>query len=116
MNYKAETMALMKADMNADLNVDMKSVAMYSTGNGDLSLYKENADYRVGHLSGWDYFQNYYYPYVIKESYPVYIQERAQDKGKQAFEILKVLKDKGFIKIEKVEDFIEAMDALIKTL
>lgn len=64
----------------------------------------------------WGYWQNWYYPQVIRESYPVYIQERAMDKGKQAFEILKALMDKKLVKIEKVSDFIDAMDTLLKTL
>lgn len=73
-----------------------------------------NALYYNG--TGWDYWQNYYYPQVIRESYPVYIKERAEDKGKHAFEIIKMLQDKRFIKFEKVSDFIDAMDALIKVL
>lgn len=64
----------------------------------------------------WNYWQNQYYPYVIRESYPVYIQERAMDKGKHAFELLKALMDKGLIKVDKVKDFIEAMDTILKTL
>lgn len=66
--------------------------------------------------SCWHYWQDYYYPQIIRESYPVYIQERAQDKGKQAFEIIKMLKDKRFVKLETVGDFIDCMDALIKIL
>lgn len=64
----------------------------------------------------WDFWQNWYYPSVIRESYPVYIQERAMDKGQKAFEILKQLQDKKLMKMEKVSDFVEAMDALIKIL
>lgn len=103
MNYKAETMAMMNADMNGNFGID-------------TSTLEYRPSLTTGHLSAWDYYQNYYYPYVIKESYPVYIQERAQDKGKQAFEIIKSLKDKKLLKIDKVEDFIEAMDTLIKIL
>jgi len=66
--------------------------------------------------SCWDYWQNYWYPLTILKEYPVYIQERAKDKGKQAFEIIKMFKDKKFIKLEKVENFIDMMDALIKIL
>jgi hypothetical protein len=66
--------------------------------------------------SAWDYWQNFYYPQVIRESYPIYIRERAEDKGKQAFEVIKMLQDKKFMKFEKVSDFIDAMDALIKIL
>lgn len=64
----------------------------------------------------WEYWQNYYYPQVIYREYPIYIRERAQDKAKQAYEIIKILKDKKLAKIEKVSDFIDLMDELIKIL
>ena len=67
-------------------------------------------------MSCWGYWQDWYYPHVIRESYPVYIGERALDKGKQAFEIIKILKDKKLVKLEKVSDFIDLMDELIKIL
>ena len=67
-------------------------------------------------LSCWGYWQDYYYPNVIRESYPVYIQERAQDKGKKAFELIKILSDKKIIKLDKVKDFIDAMDAIMAIL
>ena len=67
-------------------------------------------------MSCWDYWQYNWYPQVIRESYPVYIKERAEDKGKQAFEIIKHLKDKRFLKLETVGDFIDCMDTLIKIL
>ena len=66
--------------------------------------------------SCWGYWTNDYYPYVIRESYPVYLQERAKDKGKQAFEIIKILKDKKLVKLETVANFIDLMDELIKIL
>jgi len=64
----------------------------------------------------WDYWQEYYYPQVIHKSYPCYIQERSKDHGKQAFELIKALQDKKLMKLDKVSDFIEAMDVIIKTL
>lgn len=64
----------------------------------------------------WNYWQNCYYPQVIRESYPVYIQDRAMDKGKQAFEIVKALMDKDLLSVEKVKDFVDAMDTILKTL
>jgi hypothetical protein len=70
----------------------------------------------ANNMSCWNYWQNYYYPHVIRESYPVYINERAKDKGKQAFEIIKILKDKKLVKLQKVSDFIDLMDELIKIL
>lgn len=67
-------------------------------------------------MSVWHWWEDYYYPRVIGESYPVYVQERSLDKGKQAFELIKMMKDKGFVKLDKASDFIELMDALIRTL
>ena len=67
-------------------------------------------------LTGWNYWQNYYYPQVIRESYPVYIQERAKDEAKKAYEIVKILKDKKLVKLDKVSDFVDLMDELIKIL
>ena len=64
----------------------------------------------------WDFWQDEYYPKVVKVSYPVYLQERAMDKGQKAFEIIKILQDKKMVKMEKVSDFIDLMDALIKIL
>lgn len=84
-----------------------------STGTSAASI---NAILHTAPLTGWSYWQDMYYPQVIRESYPVYLQERSKDKGKQAFEILKQMQDKKLMKLEKVSDFIEAMDTLIKIL
>jgi hypothetical protein len=88
--------------------------------NGSFtSRTPENAFYATDNsktLSCWGYWQDFYYPQVIRESYPVYIRERAQDKGKQAFEIIKILKDKKLIDMKKVGDFVDLMDELIKIL
>lgn len=64
----------------------------------------------------WNYWTDCYYPQVILQSYPVYFQEKSMDKGKQAFELLKALMDKNLVKVDKVKDFIEAMDTILKTL
>ena len=64
----------------------------------------------------WNYWYREYYPQVIRESYPIYIKEKAKDKGKQAFEIIKILSDKKIIRLDTVKNFIDAMDALIKIL
>lgn len=71
-----------------------------------------------GYYNGslWDFWYKDYYPIVIRESYPIYLQERSMDSGKKAFEIIKLLQDKKLIKLDKVSDFIEAMDCLIKAL
>lgn len=69
-----------------------------------------------GNSSCWDYWTDFYYPQYISTSYPVYIRERAKDKGKQAFEVIKILKDKKVIKLDKVQDFVDIMDELIKIL
>ena len=64
----------------------------------------------------WNYWQDWYYPQIIRESYPVYIQEKSLDKGKKAYEIIKILKDKKLINIRTVNQFIDIMDSLIKIL
>ena len=66
--------------------------------------------------SGWNYWQDYYYPQIIRESYPIYVRERAEDKGKKAYEIIKILKDKKIIRLNTVAEFVDAMDELIKIL
>ena len=105
----------------AALNYEVKGQNInYSTSTNALTPTNAGIQQAVYYDSNgktlWQYWQNEYYPVVIKESYPIYIQERAMDKGKQAFEILKALMDKGLVKIDKVKDFIEAMDTLLKTL
>lgn len=106
---KKDVMSMMNCDVSDNFtisfvtnNIDSSTASMFSNGYDSYTC--------------WDYWQNDYYPLVIRESYPVYLQERAQDKGKKAFEIIKMLKDKKLIKLEKVSDFINAMDALIKIL
>ena len=79
------------------------------TDSGTFSLGQQN-------YTGWGYWQEHYYPNVIRESYPVYIQDRAEDKGKKAFEIIKHLQDMKLVRLDKVSDFINAMDILIKIL
>ena len=85
----------------------------------DYSLKGQNIDGAFtinAPTTTWHYWTDLYYPQVIRESYPIYIQERAKDSGKQAFEIIKALQDKDLIKLDKVKDFVEAMDILIKIL
>lgn len=108
---KQDIMAAKNASLDNNLNVTYTANGLYAVGDKNIA----NALYQTP-LTGWSYYTDYYYPYVVKESYPVYLQERAQDKGKQAFEIIKALQDKKLMKLEKVSDFIEAMDTLIKTL
>ena len=66
--------------------------------------------------SCWNWWYSDYYPQVIKESYPVYIKEKSYDVGKKAYEIIKVLRDKELIELNKVKDFVKLMDELIKLL
>lgn len=99
-----------------DNNLSFKVPSSVTTSNA-FSVNMTSGGVSSGNvLTGWNYWTEHYYPSVIRESYPVYIQERANDKGKQAFEIIKILQDKKLMKLEKVSDFIEAMDALIKAL
>jgi hypothetical protein len=87
-----------------------------TTGSNYSSITYPQQDGISAGTTLWNYWQNQYYPYVILESYPIYIQEKAIDKGKLAFELLKALMDKGLVKVDKVKDFIEAMDTILKTL
>lgn len=66
--------------------------------------------------TAFHWWQDHYYPQVIKEAYPVYIQEKSLDKGSKAYEIIKHLKDKKIVNINTAKQFIELMDALIKML
>jgi hypothetical protein len=93
---KNQVMSLMSGSLDGNLNIS------------STTAYKVN--------SCWGYWQDYYYPYIVRESYPVYLQERSKDKAKQAYEIIKILKDKKLAKLEKVADFIDLMDELIKIL
>lgn len=92
------------------------SAGIGNVTTANLTVSGTNAMYYNDGSSLWGYWQNQYYPYVIRESYPIYIQEKAMDKGKQAFELLKALMDKNLVKVDKVKDFIEAMDTILKTL
>lgn len=92
------------------------SAGLVTSGTSGTGLSTGSSAVHCWNGSAWDFWQNCYYPQVIRESYPVYIQNRAEDKGKQAFEIIKQLQDKRLMKLEKVSDFIDAMDCLIKIL
>ena len=95
---------MMNCSVDGNLNVSGTQYGFGKEPNG------------TGTMSCWNYWQDFYYPQTIVHSYPVYLQDRAKDSGKQAFEIIKALQDKKLIKLEKVSDFIEAMDTLIKIL
>lgn len=83
-------------------NITTTGIGLASLGGGTGTL--------------WGYWQDFYYPQIIRESYPVYIQDKAMDKGKHAFELIKALMDKKLLNVEKVKDFIEAMDTVLKAL
>lgn len=104
------------SNLSAGFGYDSTSSGTFFVNSSDNSAVTTTLLYTPWNGSCWDYWQNHHYPYIIKESYPVYIQERAQDKGKQAFEIIKSLQDKKLLNLEKVKDFIDAMDLLIKIL
>lgn len=99
---------MMTTHLDADLNLKAQS----TNGFANALIAGDN----LKNLSSYQFYTDYYYPYVVKESYPVYLSERARDKGKEAFEIIKMLKDKRFLKLEMVSEFIDIMDELIKIL
>ncbi|MDP1728954.1 MAG: hypothetical protein Q8L27_01990 [archaeon] len=84
--------------------------------DNNLNINSATSDCIETGTSSYQYWQNYYYPYVIQPTYPVYITERSLDKGKQAYEVIKVLKDKKLVDIRTVKQFIELMDSLIQIL
>ena len=121
-----QVMSLMSCKVDSNLSIDTAgsnftldgNSGSVDTGGAVNALYHNdlNGYYDGSSISGWGYWQNYYYPQIIRESYPVYIKERAEDKGKKAFEIIKRLNDLKVTRIDTVKDFIDAMDALIKIL
>lgn len=106
---KHEINAVMSSPIDDNLNFVSSGSTTYVGDPIDTSVTATTT-------AGWTWWRDEYYPKVIRESYPVYVQERAQDKGKQAFEIIKMLKDKRFINLDKVGDFVDMMDELIKIL
>ena len=97
---------------------DFTNVSLNSTLDSNLNIQAigANSVQTSNTYGAWVYWQDWYYPNTIIHSYPVYLQERALDKGKQAFEIIKILKDKKLVNLTKVADFIDLMDELIKIL
>jgi len=99
------------------LSNSLNGLSIGTSTTGGLTTGGLNSLTSAGNgTTAWSYWQDWYYPQVITPSYPVYIQERAKDKGHQAYEIIKTLLDKKLIKLDKVSDFVEAMDCLIKIL
>ncbi len=108
--------AVMQCKLDSNLSFKAEDMALSGLGSKIGDFPNSGGLNSNPVLTGWGWWKCEYYPKVIRESYPVYIQERAQDKGKQAFEIIKALQDKKLMRLETVADFIEAMDTLIKTL
>lgn len=112
---------MMSQSLDDNLNIKANA-AMAGLCSSGTTAYNTTQAFNSGTLTTtsyptcWHWWMDKYYPEVIRESYPVYIREQAVDKGKQAYEIIKALKDKRFMKLETVSDFIDAMDVLIKIL
>lgn len=129
---KKDVMATLSMSIGLPTTSTSQSVSLYSptdspnygvdalnSGGTTATGYGYNGFTNVpGYYGGnlWDFWYKDYYPIIIRESYPIYLQERSMDSGKKAFEIIKLLQDKKLIKLDKVSDFIEAMDCLIKAL
>jgi len=115
---KKEIMSILDRSIDSSsLNIISKTAYDYEDTNSNSVSVGINASQSItNNPTCWGYWTEYYYPEIIRQSYPVYIQEQSKDKGKQAFELIKVLSDKKFIKLEKVKDFIDLMDTLIKIL
>lgn len=74
-----------------------------SGGNGDTI----QPNYYIGDYSQW-------YPNVIKVYYPVY--QTYPNRFEQAFKILMKLIEKKIIKIDKVQEFAETINAIVDIL
>ena len=111
---KENIMSMLDCKLNDNLTFATTSNSIGTASSNTIN----SGDYTASnnYYTGWGYWQDYYYPQVIRESYPVYVRDRAEDKGKQAFEIIKMMQDNKFLNLEKVKDFINLMDALIKIL
>jgi len=109
---KKEVMSILDKSVNASsLTINMVA----NTTDSGTTCGGYDSTNVLGEQSCWDYWQNYYHPYIYP-SYPVYIQDRAKDKGKESFEIIKGLMDKKFIKLNTVKEFIDLMNFFIKIL
>lgn len=113
---KDKVMAMMSCKVDNDLNFLQEVKNDMNSGTTDYMKEAVTDFDKDTNLSCWGYWHDHYYPKVIHESYPVYIQERSLDKGKKAFEIIKILKDKKLVQLRTVGNFIDLMDELIKIL
>ena len=122
---KTEVLSMMDASLDSGLSFSANPLSNRTSAVGSAKTLGyigdppvENPCYgsTTSNLTCWRYWQDWYYPAVIRESYPVSIQERAQGQRETGFEIIKVLKDKKLGKLDKVSDFINLMDALISIL
>ena len=116
---------MMNCSINNDsFTVNASDITNYSSGDctdgaGVSTITPTFYDWdndTSGDISCWHWWQNYYYPYVVIPSYPVYIKEKSYDKGEKAYQIIKTLRDKKILNVETVKDFVKAMDELIKLL
>ena len=114
MNMSSKTYDVLNCKLNDNLSFTSDNNSLNASAGWVGDAVSTNAVHTMN--TGWGWWQGYYYPQIIRESYPVYLQDRAKDSGKQAFEIIKALQDKKLMKLDKVSDFIEAMDTLIKVL
>src|SRR4051794_34510196 len=99
---KTQVLSMMNANLDSGMTFTARTLPDESAAaTSNTSANVTSRSYGIGSgtntLSCWHYWQDHYYPTVIRESYPVYIEQRAKDKGKQAFEIIKVLKDKKLV-------------------
>ena len=79
---------------NDSFTVNINDVETWYTGDltnrmGGSIINTSLSEWNNNNLSCWNWWQNYYYPYIIKESYPVYIKEKSKDKGKMSYELIK---------------------------
>jgi hypothetical protein len=67
-------------------------------------------------ITQYDDWKDIYYRGPLRPIGHTYPPSFREDKGEKAFKIIKALMDKKLVQIEKIEQFIDLMDELIKIL
>lgn len=106
--------------MNGELNVMQSSVMLDGTIQSDV-LTSATTDTSFSELQFGDYYNlrycwDWWYQYYMPIYQPVYYSTLSPDKGKQAIAIMRALMDKGIVKINKVEDFVKAIDVVLNVI
>jgi hypothetical protein len=89
--------------------ISLNSSVSFNQSGGTGNIGEPN--YYVGDFPNW-------YPNVIKEYYPIYypVYQAYPNRFEQAFKILMKLIEKKVIKMDKVQEFAETINAIVDIL